>query len=104
MDAVLANERNQRSPAEWSEGQELPGHDRRAFVLPLGYVGRNGRFHREVELKPLTGCGQRLLAGLSPQATMATVTTALLSSCLRRIGSLSQVNASLVRELLVGDR
>jgi hypothetical protein len=104
MDAVLSNERDSRPPAEWSEGQEFPGPDRRTFLLPLGYVGRDGSFHREVELKPLTGREQRLLAGLSPQATMATVTTALLSSCLQRIGSLSPINASLVRELLAGDR
>ena len=73
-------------------------------MLPLGYIDRDGQAHREVELKPITGREQRLLAGLSPQAAMATIVTALLSWRLERIGSLPRVGASLVRELLVGDR
>jgi len=104
MDAVLQSERPQCPPPEWTDAGEFPGSDRRAFLLPLGYVAPDGRVHREVELKPITGREQRLLAGLSPQAAMSAVTTALLSRRLERIGSLSRVGASLVRELLAGDR
>ncbi len=73
-------------------------------MLPLGYVDQDGQVQREVELKPITGREQRLLAALSPQAAMATVATALLSWRLERIGSLPGAGATLVRDLLAGDR
>lgn len=104
MDTVFQSEREQCPPVKPSADCECLCPDRRAFLLPLGYVDLDGRLHREVELQPLTGREQRLLAGLSPQVAMATATTLLLSSRLVRIGSLPRVETSLVRDLLVGDR
>ena len=78
----------------------LPG----IFLLPGGYVDESGKVHDEVELAPLTGLDESMLANLDPQICAASVVTALLARCIKRIGSLHTVDASLVSELLVADR
>lgn len=74
------------------------------FTLPGGYVDDQGVTHREVELAPVTGFEEELLDSVGPAACSAQVVTALLSRCLRRVGKLAPVTASLVRDLLICDR
>ncbi|MGH9929225.1 MAG: hypothetical protein ACREA9_08355 [Pyrinomonadaceae bacterium] len=74
------------------------------FSLPGGYVDDEGVTHREVELAPVTGFEEELLDSVVPAVCSAYVVTALLSRCLRRVGKFAPVTASLVRDLLVGDR
>lgn len=74
------------------------------FRLPGGYVDDDGVTHDEVELAPVTGFEEELLDGVGPQSCSARVVTALLSRCLRRVGTFAAVSPALVRDLLVSDR
>lgn len=78
--------------------------DERSFLLPLGYVDSSGRCHREVRLRPMTGREQQLVALLPPTASTAVITTELLARCVQKVGEIENVDAALVRDLLVGDR
>lgn len=69
--------------------------------LPGGYLDADGSLHREVELVPLGGREEELLAG---QSGGPTEVTAVLTHCVRRIGEIEPVTAQLARRLLVGDR
>ena len=73
------------------------------FLLPGGYVDEQGVLQREVDLTPLTGREEELLAEPQASASPALV-TALLSHCVRRLGVLSPVPASIIRRLLIADR
>lgn len=74
-----------------------------AGLLPGGYVDQGGEVQREVELKPLTGREEELLAA-SGQRESASLVTTVLSRCIQRIGTISSVSEALVRDLLVADR
>jgi hypothetical protein len=77
--------------------------DRTTCLLPGGYVDEDGVLHREVDLAPLSGREEELLAD-PRQGGGAAAVTAILSRCLRRLGTISPVPAELVRRLLVADR
>lgn len=83
-------------------GTEIP--EAGLFVLPGGYVADDGLIHCEVELSPLTGRLEELLANVLPHACSASAVTALLTACVNRVGTLATVNAELVGDLSVGDR
>lgn len=85
-----------------SSPQERPAEG--IFVLPGGYVDENGISHVEVELASLSGNEEEFLASVPPSAPSASVVTGLLTRCIKRIGALERIKASLVRDLLVGDR
>ena len=73
--------------------------------LPGGYAGRGGgELHREVELIPLCGRDEELLAGSAKSGGSASLVTAILSRCVRRIGSIAPVTHDVARALLVADR
>lgn len=74
------------------------------FILPGGYCDDEGVVHREVQLEPLTGHDEDFLAKAGSNTFVVEVVTGLLSRCLKRVGLLENINASLVRKLLVGDR
>jgi len=74
------------------------------FVLPGGYVDAAGGVHREVELRPLTGCEEEYLASLAEETSSGKAITQLLARCLRRVGGVTAVDASITRGMLVGDR
>lgn len=71
--------------------------------LPGGYVDQGGDIHREVELRPLTGREEELLAASRPRES-ASLVTVLLSRCVQRIGAIHPVSEALVRNLLIADR
>jgi hypothetical protein len=73
------------------------------FLLPGGYRDPNGELHREVELVPLSGHAEERLAEGTPSTNAATL-TALLSRCVRRLGTISPVSDDIVRCLLIADR
>jgi hypothetical protein len=66
-------------------------------------VHDDGALHREAELAPLSGREEELLAGRR-LASGATPVTAILSRCVRRLGTISPLPAALARRLLVADR
>jgi hypothetical protein len=72
-------------------------------VLPGGYWDTQGRLHREVELRPLTGHEEELLTGPDP-GNVATAVTTVLVRCLVRLADLEPVPADVVRRLLAADR
>lgn len=72
--------------------------------LPLGLVDRKGHRYGDVLIRPLSGHEQRLLAGITPLAPIAEITTALLTRCVLRVGSIAPVSQETVREFLIGDR
>jgi hypothetical protein len=74
-----------------------------AAVLPGGYWDPQGRLHRDVELRPLTGHEEELLAGADSQNVAAAVTT-VLSRCLVRLAGLEPVPVDVIRRLLAADR
>lgn len=71
--------------------------------LPGGYVDASGVLHCEVDLAPLSGREEELLADQRQTSSTASV-TAVLSRCVQRLGTISPVPAQLVRRLLVADR
>jgi hypothetical protein len=74
------------------------------FTLPGGYLDDSGALHTEAELSPLTGRDEEFLANVDPGACTASVVTELLARSLKRLGAIRDVDAALVRKLLVGDR
>lgn len=72
-------------------------------ILPGGYVDEAGAVHRSVELNPLSGREEEFLADSGKPAS-ATHVTAILSRCIRRIGTISPISEEVARNLLVADR
>ena len=72
-------------------------------LLPGGYVDAAGELHREFELAELTGREEELLVQGRGRES-ASLVTAVLSRCFRRLGSLSPVSEEVARGLLVADR
>jgi hypothetical protein len=70
-------------------------------LLPGGYVDDAGRVHRRVTLAPLCGKEEEFVAGKPADAALV---TALLSRCMRRLGTISPVSEDVARNLLVADR
>jgi Family of unknown function (DUF6760) len=77
--------------------------DIKTGLLPGGYVDQGGVIHREVELNPLTGREEELLAA-STRRESASLVTLVLSRCIRRIGAISPVSEEVARNLLIADR
>jgi len=71
--------------------------------LPGGYLDKAGTLHQEVDVVPLCGRDEELLAERRMYSSAALVTT-LLSRCVLRIGTIRPVSAEVTRELLVADR
>jgi len=73
------------------------------FQLPLGYTDEAGTLHREVELNPLTGKEEELVARNHGQES-APLVAIVLSRCLRRLGSIAPVPADVIGRLPKEDR
>ncbi|MET0622209.1 MAG: hypothetical protein ABW250_04425 [Pyrinomonadaceae bacterium] len=86
------------SRADGADGGEV-------FVLPGGYVDTHGAAHEEVELVPLTGFDEEMLARARPNEVAARLVTRLLARCVRRVGTLEGADAArAVADLCAGDR
>jgi hypothetical protein len=75
----------------------------KTLKLPGGYVDEKGVVHREVELSPLTGKEEELVAQNHRQES-ASLVTMVLSRCLRRLGSIAPVPADVTGRLPKEDR
>ena len=73
------------------------------FSSPAAIVDEQGALHREVELAPLSGREEELLADCESSASAAFLTV-LLSRCVRRLGTISPISEDIVRRLLIADR
>jgi hypothetical protein len=77
--------------------------DKTMCLLPGGYVDKDTVVHRDVELMPLSGREEEILADRKGPASAALV-TAILNRCVRRIGTISPISEEEARNLLVADR
>lgn len=77
--------------------------DSMTVYLPGGYVDTHGVLHRQVELRPLSGRDEELLVGYRRGET-ASLVTAVLQRCVRRLGTLGAISTEVIRHLLVADR
>lgn len=73
-------------------------------VLLGGHVDDDGLVHDDVELSPLTGYEEYELGNVRAGTCAATISTWVLSQCVKRVGAIRCVDESLIRSLLVGDR
>jgi hypothetical protein len=78
--------------------------DAHTVRLPGGYVDATGAVHYEVDLAPLTGAGEELLASARPDTPAAELATIVLSHTVKRVGGHRRVTPGMVRDLLVQDR
>ena len=74
-----------------------------SFLLPGGYKDPDGELHRKVELEPLSGREEELLADCEP-STRTAFLTLLLTRCVRRLGTIRPVSEDVIRRLLIADR
>jgi hypothetical protein len=72
-------------------------------TLPGGYWDSAGVLHREFELADLTGREEEMLVQARRTETSSLV-SAVLSRCVRRLGSISPVTEDVARQLLIADR
>src|SRR5215210_5349721 len=79
-----------------ADASDFERPDEGVFVLPGGYVDDEGARHAEVELEPLTGHDEELLAAAQVHLCTARVVTTLLSRRLRRVGTLTEITLPLV--------
>jgi hypothetical protein len=71
--------------------------------LPGGLLDDDGVLHSDAEVRSLSGREEELLAGAGGDRTAVTVSE-VLARCVTRLGSLPEVDADVVRRLLVADR
>jgi hypothetical protein len=83
------------------------------FVLPGGFIPLlgDGVCHQLVKLRQLTGREEEMILQAESAArngiddiNIITLTTNLLASCIENIGTVHEINADLVRRLLICDR
>lgn len=66
-------------------------------------MDEKGGIHREVELVPLTGREEELLAQ-NRKKESATMVTTVISRCVKRLGSIEPVSEAVARNMLIADR
>ncbi|MCA1568380.1 MAG: phage tail assembly protein [Acidobacteria bacterium] len=74
------------------------------FTLPLGYTDGEGRVHRTVVMRKMTGKEESILADKRYQRNGGKLVTELLSSCLLRLGELEKTDRSVVAAMYSADR
>jgi hypothetical protein len=74
------------------------------FDLPGGYRDAEGRLHREVALRPITGREEELLANRAEFSTMPALVTRMIAQCVQRLGPFEPLPVDTARRLLVADR
>jgi len=72
--------------------------------LPVGYVDADGRPHRKVHLRKMTGQEEAMLADKKLRQNGARLVTEVLASCVRRLGDISPVTRQIVSQLSSPDR
>jgi hypothetical protein len=73
-------------------------------MLPVGYVDEEGRTHRHVTLRKMTGREEALLADKANQRNGGQLVTALLHNCVTRLGQLASVKKADIANMYSVDR
>jgi len=82
----------------------IPGAREFEFTLPIGYTDEDGRTHRSIVLRKMTGKEEAILADRRYQRNGGQLVTELLHSCLVRIGDKPKNGRSSVAEMYSADR
>ena len=72
--------------------------------LPVGYVDADGRPHRKVSLRKMTGQEEALLADKKLRQNGAKLITEVLANCVRRLGDIAPVTRQIISQLSSPDR
>lgn len=73
-------------------------------TLPVGYPDEEGRIHRHVSLRKMTGREEALLADKGNQRNGGQLVTALLHNCVVKLGQLSSVKRNDIAQMYSVDR
>jgi hypothetical protein len=73
-------------------------------TLPIGIADDNGRVHRSVTLRKMTGREEALLADPGNQRNGGRLVTALLHSCTTRLGDMETVTRAQIEHMYSADR
>ncbi|GAA4699595.1 T4 family baseplate hub assembly chaperone [Phytohabitans rumicis] len=90
--------------ADAPSGARVPVSREIEVTLPVGYTDQEGRVHREVVLRKMTGRDEALLADPGNQRNGGKLVTALLQSCVTRLGELDNVRHYDVETMYSVDR
>ena len=74
------------------------------IILPIGSADDNGRVHRSVTLRKMTGREEALLADPGNQRNGGRLVTALLHSCITRLGDMETVTRAQIEHMYSADR
>lgn len=74
------------------------------FELPGGLVDVTGQLHKDVELDEMRGIDEEILTSSRYKGKMNLALHHMLARVVKRIGSITDVKVSVIRQLLVGDR
>jgi hypothetical protein len=73
-----------------------------SWELPAGYLDASGVLHRQVQLHALSGHEEELLS--STEYPGPETVTEVLRNCVDRIGSITEIDSDILRQLCVADR
>ena len=98
------SEQAEEAPRRPAKAAGIPGATEFEFVLPYGYVDREGVLHREGTMR-LARVADEILPLKDPrvQANPAYFIVLLLSRVVTRLGTLRTINAGVIEELVAGD-
>src|SRR5215467_962384 len=74
------------------------------FTLPIGYTDDEGKLHRTVVLRKMTGKEEAILADRRFQRNGGKLVTELLHSCIVQLGDLKKNGSDTMEELYSADR
>ena len=72
--------------------------------LPVGFVDADGRPHRKIILRKMTGQEEAMLADKRLRQNGAKLVTELLASCVRQLGDITPVTRQMIAQLSSPDR
>jgi hypothetical protein len=74
------------------------------FELPIGHVDEDGRLHRTVVLRKMTGRDEAVIADRRNRNNAAKLITELLGNCVVRIGEIERPGSKVAQRLYSADR
>lgn len=77
--------------------------DYRGFLLPGG-LHVKGKFCNKVHLRPVTGKDEEIISSLKEKENVQKIAKILLLRCIKQIGSMVNVNETVIDKMLLSDR
>lgn len=76
----------------------------RIFELPIGFTDDNGVTHKQIQLKPMTGEVDEMIADPKVRDNLGKITTAVIYGVTEKLGTLTKFNKDNIRRLTTVDR